>query len=330
VLSEINALRAADGAASTVHYFGVVKAGYSSGVAGIAYVPGRAAVGWDALPSADRVAAHELGHNFSRPHTPCGVSGDAAYPYSGGTTGVYGWNSITTALVAPSYTDIMGYCNNQWISDWTWTKVIEYRSTSGFAATMASAGDGLLIWGRVTDGRVVLEPAFRIHARPTPRASKSSHHVVLSNADGSPLVDVPIELQLVDHVRDHVEQQFAVVVPWSDALERAVARMSVVDVRSPFGSATRASASVVAAGASASPVAMPDPGVSVKVVSASRAEVAWNSLRYPMAMVRDSATGEILSFLRASGNGFAASGRTVDIVFSDGIRSETRRVTPKR
>ena len=330
VLSEINALRAADGAAANVHYYGVVKAGYSSGVAGIAYVPGRAAVGWDALPSGDKVAAHELGHNFSRPHTPCGVSGDSGYPYAGGVTGVYGWNSTTSGLVSSSWTDIMGYCSNQWISDWTWSKVIEYRSVSGFEAAMTSAGDGLLIWGRVTDGRVVLEPAFRVHARPTPRPMKSSHRVVLSDASGSPLVDMPIESQVVDHVNDHEERQFAVVVPWSDALERTVSRMAVVDARSPFPAATRASASIVAAGTNPGAIVMPDPGANVKVVNANRSTVTWNSARYPMAMVRDPATGEILSFLRSSGDGFSSGGRAVDIVFSDGVRSETRRVTPAR
>ena len=330
VLSEINALRAADGAPATTHYYGVVTAGYSSGVAGIAYVPGRAAVGWDALPSGDRVAAHELGHNFSRLHTPCGVSGDGAYPYGGGVTGVYGWNSNTNALVSPTWTDIMGYCSNQWISDWTWSKVIEYRSASGFEATMANAEDGLLVWGRVTDGRVVLEPAFRVHARPTPRPTKSSHRVVLSDASGSSLVEVPIDLQVVDHANNRDERQFAVVVPWSDALEHTIARMSVVDTRSPLAAASRASASVAASRAITEPVVMPDPDVSVTTAGASRSEVTWNSARYPMAMVRDAASGEILSFLRATGDGFTTNGRAVDIIFSDGVRSQVRRVTPGR
>ncbi|HYW31040.1 MAG TPA: hypothetical protein VE869_05980, partial [Gemmatimonas sp.] len=97
VLSEMNALRATDGAPASMHYYGVVKVSYSSGIAGFGYVPGKAAVGWDYLPSGDEVAAHEFGHNFSRPHSPCGVSGDSNYPYAGGATGFYGWNSTTNA-----------------------------------------------------------------------------------------------------------------------------------------------------------------------------------------------------------------------------------------
>lgn len=322
VLSEINALRSADGAASTTHYYGVVKAGYSSGVAGIAYVPGRAAVGWDALPSGDRVAAHELGHNFSRPHTPCGVSGDGAYPYSGGVTGVYGWNATTNVLVSPTFTDVMGYCSNQWISDWTWSKVLEYRAASGYQASTASVGDGLLIWGRVTDGRMLLEPAFRVRARATAPAARPTHRVLLSDASGSTLAELPIEAQLVDHVADHDERQFAVVVPWSDQLERAVARMAVVDGRSPFPAAVRASS--VAAAAKTAAMVMRDPNVTLTAAGTDRTRVEWDAARYPMAMVRDAATGEILSFLRSTGDGFADRGQAVDIVFSDGVRSATR------
>ena len=53
VLAEMNALRIAEG--SMRNYFGVVKVSYNSGVAGYGYVPGRAAVGWDYLPSARNV-----------------------------------------------------------------------------------------------------------------------------------------------------------------------------------------------------------------------------------------------------------------------------------
>ena len=50
VLSEINALRTTDGAPNTMHYYGVLKVSYTSGIAGYGYVPGRAAIGWDYPP----------------------------------------------------------------------------------------------------------------------------------------------------------------------------------------------------------------------------------------------------------------------------------------
>ena len=64
----MNTLRSVEGAAANIHYYGVVKVGYGSGVAGYGYLPGRTAIGWDYLPSGDGVAAHEWGHNNGRRH----------------------------------------------------------------------------------------------------------------------------------------------------------------------------------------------------------------------------------------------------------------------
>ncbi|MSP61604.1 MAG: hypothetical protein EXR72_14950, partial [Myxococcales bacterium] len=72
-------------------------------------------------------AAHEIGHSHGREHAPCGSgidprSLDGDYPYSGGKIGTWGWDIVSGALVAPTkYSDIMGYCNSQWISDYNFT-----------------------------------------------------------------------------------------------------------------------------------------------------------------------------------------------------------------
>ena len=94
---------------------------------GYGYVPGRAAVGWDKLPSASGVAAHELGHNFGRSHAPCGgvASPDPNYPYAGGVTGQWGYDLVAGTLKPPTNTDLMGYCGNTWISDYTYMGVHE-------------------------------------------------------------------------------------------------------------------------------------------------------------------------------------------------------------
>ncbi len=127
----LNAISSDVRAPSTMHFYGVLKVSYTSGIAGYGYVPGRAAIGWDHRPSGDRVAAHECGHNFSRDHAPCGTTGDADYPYPGGVINNWGWNSVSNALVPPTWTDVMGYCDNQWISDYNWSAVMQYRSASG-------------------------------------------------------------------------------------------------------------------------------------------------------------------------------------------------------
>lgn len=340
VLNEMNALRTADGAPSTTHYYGVVKVNYNSGVAGYGYVPGRAAMGWDYLPSGDGVAVHEWGHNFGRPHTNCGGpdSPDLTFPYAGGTIGQWGWNPSTGALIAPTATDVMGYCSNQWTSDWTWTKVMSYRASSGMIASASVFGekqDGLLVWGRIVNGKVMLEPSFRVTSRPTPAAAAGTHRLQALDARGNTLLDLPITADKVDHVLDRDERHFAVVVPWSAKLERALATLRVSDVRQPLSvgsltsammsSANTTSGANISASVDSTPVAMPASGAVIAVVNASRSKIQWNKAAYPMVVARDANTGEIMAFVRNSGDVIATGGRKIELVFSDGVRSKVEK-----
>ncbi len=323
VLSEVNALRTTDGAPSTTHYYGVVRVRYNSGIAGYGYQPGRAGVGWDYLPSGDNVAAHEWGHNFSRPHAPCGVSGDPNYPYPGGVIGAFGWNSGTNTIVSGNATDIMSYCSNNWVSDYNWTAVMNYRATSGFVTTAegASVGEGLLVWGRVVDGRIELEPSFRVTAPVTPAPRGATHQVELLDADGAALLTVPLEASVVDHIAPgHEQRQFAVVLPWSAALEQRLQQVRVRDVRVPMR-ATVQRAGTAPIGART----LADAPAERLDRSARQVRVRWDNPAYRMAMVRDAATGQIMGFVRRQGAAVATGGRNVEVVFSDGVRSVVRR-----
>ncbi|HMC56638.1 MAG TPA: hypothetical protein VKH19_15785, partial [Gemmatimonadaceae bacterium] len=121
ILSELEALRVAD--SSRRFYHGIVRVTYSSGIAGLAYVGGRAGMSWDYLPTGAEIIAHELAHNFGRTHSPCGGPGgvDPAYPFADGRTGSFGYDVTDGSLKLPTATDIMGYCNNKWISAYTFS-----------------------------------------------------------------------------------------------------------------------------------------------------------------------------------------------------------------
>ncbi|HJR15718.1 MAG TPA: hypothetical protein VJ808_02610, partial [Gemmatimonadales bacterium] len=132
LVSELEALRVDEGSADT--YFGVVKLDYTGGKDGNAFqgelrADGpRAAAGTDAQTSVARVLAHELGHTWGQLHTPCGAPPaiDGGYPYGSGI-GVYGFDVTAGTLKTPSSPDIMGYCLNPWISDYTYNRIMNFR-----------------------------------------------------------------------------------------------------------------------------------------------------------------------------------------------------------
>ena len=196
---------------------------------------------------------------------------------------------------------------------------MQYRQGSGSVAQADVRGEGLLIWGRVVDGQVLLEPAFRVTARPTATPVSASHRVELLDRDGQSLLDIPMRAERVPDVVDHDERQFAIVVPWSAKLERSLARVRVRDASSPLAAAVRTVSAAVVEGTTA------DPAASTSAESRGRTRLHWNAQAYPMVMARDAVTGDILGFLRTSGDAFSARGRAVELVYSDGVRSLVRR-----
>lgn len=151
-LDRVRSRRQSDAPAADVYYYGLLRPTASlrefcSGgcTTGIGYVPGgsgnnqaaqRAAlgIGFGDAASADTMA-HEVAHNHGRQHAPCGgVSGaDANFPYMGGAIGVYGYDARTQRLMAPDRTDIMGYCQNKWFSDYTYKALLTRIATLNMA-----------------------------------------------------------------------------------------------------------------------------------------------------------------------------------------------------
>ncbi len=315
VLSEINALRVADG--SPRYYYGVVKTTYSSGIAGIGYVPGKAAVGWDNLPSASGVSAHEWGHNWGRQHAPCGGVGnpDPNYPYPGGVIGVWGYDLSSGTLVPPTRPDIMGYCSNDWISDYTYTGVINHIGAS-FSAAPFGAGRQpvLLVWGRIRGGTIELEPAFEINAPPSTPLGGGPYTLEGLAGDGTAVFRYSFAPH---HVADDPqgEGHFAFAVPLGT-------RPASLRVRGPGGQAMATSR----AGAPGAAAMRQAPAASVRSVGADRIELQWDRAVYPMLLVRDPQTRETLSFARTGRATVWSQAREVELVYSDGVRSTRARV----
>jgi hypothetical protein len=84
-------------------------------------------VGFDEVAAG--TAAHEVGHSHGREHANCGQgldpqSIDPSYPHAGGLIGTWGYDILSQTLRDPAvYSDIMGYCQAQWISDYNFTRL---------------------------------------------------------------------------------------------------------------------------------------------------------------------------------------------------------------
>lgn len=92
-----------------------------------------------------RVMAHEIGHTHGREHSPCAPGGgltgvDPQYPHPGALIGSWGYDQRSHALLDPTRTtDIMGYCDVQWVSDYTYNALIERVATVNHNARVVSA-----------------------------------------------------------------------------------------------------------------------------------------------------------------------------------------------
>ena len=83
--------------------------------------------------------AHELGHVYGRPHSPCGVAGDPSYPYSGGRIGSWGYDVTKQVLIDPNTsTDFMGYCSPNWVGDFTFEHLRQFIAAMDQPAAAAS------------------------------------------------------------------------------------------------------------------------------------------------------------------------------------------------
>ena len=249
-VSELRQLRDAENPSNRYrYYFGFVKRSGGS-IAGIGYIGYPTALGWDAAGGWQRTMSHELGHNLGRPHAPCGgvASPDANYPYAGGVlSGTPLLDSIPVALdvISPAaQTDIMGYCNGSWFSDYNYQLMQSFlegqpQAAVALAQSTAAETDMLQVSGSIGVGGVALRPVHALRGRPM---TTSGEYVLrLVTRDGR-TIEHAFDAAVVDHV-EPPEGHFAVAVPNPGALDRIEVRRAGVllpNVASATATAQRA------------------------------------------------------------------------------------------
>lgn len=226
LLRETWATRTMDGANG--YYMGVMSGGGGRGYVGF---PGSVS----GLVGATIV--HELGHNMSLRHAPCGDPSniELEYPYLDGSVGSWGYDFLTGALVSPTRPDMMSYCGPEWISDYSFNKALRYRETleperAGTSAAALVAEDvsaanrqALLLWGGMgADSVPILEPAFVVRAPMSMPREDGPFDLFGLTADRDTLFS--LSFAMPETADGDGESAFAFVLPtqnsWAAALDR--------------------------------------------------------------------------------------------------------------
>ncbi len=198
LLDQITAIHDQEPQGAGMIYYGLVDAVWGS-IAGVGWLGRPTSVGWAGWPTdrrqASLTAAHEMGHNFNRLHAPgCGAGHldpnfPSAYldPDGRATIGVWGLDLWEMRWKPPwEYYDLMSYCHPQWVSDYTYRAIFDFRRGAGFAPIPSA------LWGKVLylrgwidpRGQVFLRPAYTLEA-PLEAEVPGPFRIELLGADGS-------------------------------------------------------------------------------------------------------------------------------------------------
>ncbi len=230
---EAKAIRALEGGRG--HYMGMMS-GPVSAAAGVAYFRGRASF---SVPVAD-IIAHELGHNMSLFHAPCGATFflDPSFPNPDGSAGAWGYDFRGDGgLVHPSMPDLMSYCGPPDGISYHFTNALRYRlhdEGSAAAAEVAARTTSLLLWGGTSaDSEPFLEPAFVVAAPPALPDSTGEHRLIGRSASGVQLFSLSFAMpQTTD---GDGSSPFAFVLPVQPGWEGNLASITLTG---PDGSTT--------------------------------------------------------------------------------------------
>ena len=305
LLEEIWTLRQTDGSAA--YYYGGFRVPLGTKYLGLGYVGGPASIGIDSRPG---TIAHELGHNLGLPHAPCGNPDgvDPDYPYPGAFIGEHGYSLRMQQLREPDeYFDLMSYCDPAWISDYNYENVVAFRQTSPFEAEadgLGAAEDVLIVHAGVRDGVTFLSPAVRLTGRPSLPTGEGRYTLEGRDRDGALLFALRFEPRPLDHGD---QAMFSAAIPATLAQPD---RLASLRMTGPEGAAERRR------GGGPPQVALENraaPGVQAPTLR-------WDAGAYPLAVVRDRATGRIVAMSR-TGRVPVQDPGSVDVVVSDGVRT---------
>lgn len=202
------------------YYYGVSELPYRRGIVGLAAISGRVAVG----QPTDYTFAHELGHNMSLLHAPCGGAprSDVNFPNSTGRIGGWGWDVRERKLVEPSASDVMGYCPNPWISSYSFRRAQDYRVWAESRPGLPEPT--LMIWGYAREDGIHLQPVFEVSAPPLPTGDTGRYTAEGYGADGGLVFSYRFEPAPLDHLE---ATAFNIAVPYDPQRDGPLSSITV-------------------------------------------------------------------------------------------------------
>ncbi len=274
------------------YYLGIVYGG-----GGRAFSPGL-----DSVSELDAYyIGHELGHNFSLGHAPCGrpTGIDENFPYPEGNIGVWGYDIWNDELVPPFTPDHMSGCGPpDWTSDYHFRKSMDHRLSEATRLSpvpfYSPSGKSLLIWGGIDeDGALYLEPSFVVDAPPSLPPERGPYRVSTTDGAGNTLFDMSFSMdEIVCGEGNSETGGFVFAVPLNADWQGGLGR---IELTGPGGFAVMKKDGGLDGGQ--------DGGLNSGVESGSSA-----------ALLLDEATGEIRGFLRdwpAPGSSQVSARRTL-------------------
>lgn len=180
---------------------------FNGGVAGMSWISNRVSTGMDdaEVPgwhfTGENIAAHEIGHTLGRPHSPCGLPAgtDRNYPYKTGSIGQYGLNVLKMQVYSPDvYSDIMGYCQTQWVSDYTYIQWYYDQAKYGGPQNDARPEAGLLSPGLLVrasvnpDGSLDMRPFYQFAGRLSAPTESPAYRLDYLDEQGGVIASFPL------------------------------------------------------------------------------------------------------------------------------------------
>ena len=212
-LSEMEALMYAENNFH-MYYYGAAILPYRAGIIGMGYIGAPVSVGMNE----EVTLAHEVGHNMSLFHAPCGnpTSVDPDFPNTNGNIGSWGWNPTRNQLVKPDWKDLMGYCSPVWVSPHHFDRAISHRRFYG--APAGPVQPVLMIWGNVSGDDLVVNPIFAMETAASVPDVDGLWEARGYGADGEVLFAMPFSPRPMSHTEAH---GFNVRVPYDPDWEVA-------------------------------------------------------------------------------------------------------------